>query len=64
MNNWPAIIILLTTFFKNDESKVAMWLDSKNPLLGLQRPIEMIKIGRSKKLLKFMEVQLFKGSRD
>jgi len=64
MNHLPAIITLLTTFFKNDEQKVAYWLDTINVNLGGLRPIDMIKLGKEKKLLKFIENAAFKGGWD
>lgn len=48
---------MLTKYFKN-ESRAALWLDTKNPTLGNQRPIEMIKNGRSKKLLDFIRIAI------
>lgn len=64
MNNWPAIITLLMSHFSNDESKVAVWLDEVNPILGNQRPIEMIQVGRSQKLLDFIEVSIMENGDD
>jgi len=61
MNHWTAIITLLMGHFGNDESKVALWLDVENPMLGNQRPIEMIKIGRAQKLLDFIETSIMEN---
>lgn len=48
---------LVNTFFK-DEKKTTQWLNTKNPLLGEQEPIEMIFKGRTDKLLKFIQNQI------
>lgn len=51
------ITSLVNTHFK-DEHKTQVWLNSENPLLGNQEPIEMIFKGRTAKLLKFIKNQL------
>lgn len=48
---------LVNMFFKDDK-KTAQWLNTENPLLGHQEPIEMIFKGRTKKLKKFLLSQL------
>ena len=35
--------------------KTIMWMNSKIPLLGNIKPIDMVKLGRTKKLLKFVK---------
>jgi len=49
---------LVVDYFKGDEEKAWGWLNAKNPLLGDVSPWEMIKQGRHKRLLEFVESQL------
>lgn len=49
---------LVKEFFKGDNKKTIDWFHDINPGIGGIRPIEMIKNGRSDKLLKFIESQL------
>ena len=45
-------------YFKGDVVKTALWFKASNPLLGNISPRDMIRIGRYKKLMKFiMEAQ-------
>ena len=48
---------LVNTFFK-DEKKTTLWMNTSNPLLGDQEPIEMIFAGRTEKLIDFIINQL------
>jgi len=57
-NQWLEAMELLTKHFSGDADKATLWMNTKNPLLGDQIPTVMISIGRGKKLLKFMKVQL------
>lgn len=47
----------LLGFFK-DQEKVYLWFNTKNPLLGGIKPLDMIRQGRSEKLLKFIQAML------
>jgi uncharacterized protein (DUF2384 family) len=51
------ISALVDTFFKNEE-KTTLWLNTPNPLLGNQVPVEMIFKGRTEKLRNFIDGQL------
>lgn len=44
---------MVLAHFKDDE-KVDLWLEARNPLLGEQTPLEMIRDGRGEKLLTFI----------
>jgi hypothetical protein len=44
--------------FFNNESKATDWMYTRNPLLGDVVPVDMIKIGRFDKLMKFIYTQL------
>jgi uncharacterized protein (DUF2384 family) len=56
-------LILVTDFFKDWEKSKA-WFKHENPLLGNMRPVDMIKQGRSEKLLKFIKTSLEENKRD
>ena len=58
------IVALLCEQFKNDQQKVALWLTIDNPHLGNVKPIDMILIGREKRLLKFVKESLSENQRD
>lgn len=51
------ISTLVNTFFQ-DEKKTTQWLNTSNPLLGNQEPVEMIFSGRTEKLRTFIENSL------
>lgn len=46
---------LLKIFYKDAPSKVGLWLESENPMLGNIKPIEMILMGRGEKLIKYIK---------
>lgn len=48
------IFTQVAKFFKDDEKKVIRWFFTKNPQLGEIRPIEMVMLGRTQKLLDFI----------
>ena len=50
---WATTINLVADFFK-DVDKTILWFYTPNPLLGEQTPRDMIRIGRSRKLIKFI----------
>lgn len=50
--------LLIKDFFKNDEAKTIAWFNCPNPGLGGITPLHMIKVGRSAKLIKFIESSL------
>jgi hypothetical protein len=45
---------LVAEFFAGDEQKVRLWFEIANPMLGNISPRDMIRIGRYKRLLKFV----------
>ena len=49
---------LVAGFFVDEPHKTKLWFSSPNPLLGNITPNAMIALGRTKKLLKFIENQL------
>jgi len=64
MSDIEWVIISLNEFFKEDEAKIAAWLDTANPFLGQTRPLDMIMVGRIGKLRKFMESKLKEKKED
>lgn len=56
-SNLLKIIEHLDAFFEGDEDKIMEWLIEKNPHVGMVPPILMCMIGRTDKLLKFIETQ-------
>ena len=53
LREWATAINLVANFFE-DEDKTVLWFYTPNPFLGEQTPRDMIRIGRSKKLIKFI----------
>ncbi|SRR5260221_245030 len=49
---------LLRTYFKGDEDRINLWMSTPNLLLGNQIPDNMLKVGKSKKLLCFVQSNL------
>lgn len=57
IKEWAVAINLVAGFF-NDAQKTALWFQIRNPLLGGFSPREMIRMGRFKKLSKFIQTAL------
>jgi uncharacterized protein (DUF2384 family) len=53
IREWAVALNLVAQFFK-DEQKTILWFKTPNPLLGNITPREMIRIGRFKKLHRFI----------
>jgi uncharacterized protein (DUF2384 family) len=51
---WGVALNLVAQFFK-DERKTVLWFRTPNPLLGDVSPRDMIKIGRFRKLRRFIQ---------
>jgi len=54
LTEWANLFNLVAQFFDGDPVKTALWLKTSNPLLGDISPRDMIRNGRSQKLLKFI----------
>ena len=54
---WAVAINLVGNFFQN-EQETALWFQTPNPLLGGITPKEMIRRGRFRKLLNFIQTAL------
>lgn len=50
---WAIALNLVAQYF-NDEEKTVLWFKTPNPLLGDIAPRDMIRVGRFKKLLRFI----------
>jgi uncharacterized protein (DUF2384 family) len=48
--------------FFNDDVKTKLWLKAPNPMLGNAKPIDMIRLGRYDKLLRFVQDAIEDGS--
>ena len=59
---WAVAINLVGAFF-GDRDKTKLWFQVANPLLGNIAPRDMIRIGRSEKLLKFIQTALSENKR-
>jgi uncharacterized protein (DUF2384 family) len=53
IQEWAVALNLVAQFFR-DEQKTVLWFKTPNPLLGDVAPRDMIKIGRFKKLRRFI----------
>ncbi len=48
------IIAMVAGYFEGDEQKTSLWFKTPNPSLGEISPRDMIRLGRYKKLLRFV----------
>jgi uncharacterized protein (DUF2384 family) len=62
IKEWATALSIVAQFFK-DETKTIRWFWTPNPLLGDMAPRDMIRIGRAKKLLKFISNALSENER-
>ena len=53
VREWAVALSLVAQYFK-DEHKTVLWFKTMNPLLGNITPRDMIRIGRFKKLYRFI----------
>ncbi len=59
---WATAINLVAGFFEDTE-KTVLWFSMPNPLLGGMSPRDMIRVGRFKKLLSFIQTALDENQR-
>ncbi|MCK5689744.1 hypothetical protein KAI87_10765 [Myxococcota bacterium] len=57
ITEWGISLNLVAAFFQ-DTQKTILWFRASNPLLGNISPSNMIRVGRYKKLLKFIQTAL------
>ena len=54
LNEWAVALNLVAQFFR-DEQKTVLWFKTPNPLLGDITPRDMIRVGRFRKLHRFIQ---------
>ncbi|MCH8209683.1 MAG: hypothetical protein IIA62_11625 [Nitrospinae bacterium] len=59
---WATALNLVAEYF-NDFQKTILWFQVSNPLLGNMTPRDMIRLGRFKKLFKFIQTALDENRR-
>jgi len=62
LTEWATALNLVAGFF-NDQDKTVLWFCMPNPLLGGMSPSNMIRVGRFKKLLNFIQTALDENQR-
>lgn len=62
LTEWATALNLVAGFF-NDSEKTILWFCMPNPLLGGMSPSNMIRVGRFKKLLNFIQTSLDENQR-
>ena len=60
---WATALNLVAEYF-NDFQKTVLWFQVSNPLLGNMTPRDMIRLGRFKKLFKFIQTALDENRRN
>ena len=50
-----SVISVVSSQFKEDKEKTKLWFNMPNPMLGGVSPLQMILIGKHKKLIKFIQ---------
>ena len=60
---WTTALNLVAEFFQ-DQKKTIIWFSMPNPLLDGMSPRDMIRVGRFKKLLNFIQTALDENQRD
>ena len=62
VQEWAVALALVAQYFKN-EQKTVLWFKTPNPLLGNITPRDMIRVGRFKKLHRFISNALGENER-
>ena len=63
IGEWAMAIIQVANFFKGNIDKTMLWFQLPNPMLGNISPRDMIRLGRFKKLDKFIKSALDENQR-
>lgn len=63
LTEWATALNLVAGFFHDDNQKTVLWFCMPNPLLGGMSPRDMIRVGRFKKLLNFIQSALDENQR-
>ena len=62
VREWAVAIALVSEYF-NDFDRTILWFGVQNPMLGGISPRDMIRVGRFKKLIKFIQTALGENKR-
>ena len=62
LQEWAIALAMVAQYFK-DEHKTVLWFKTANPLLGNISPRDMIRIGRFRKLQRFIQNALDENER-
>lgn len=63
IKEWGVALEKVAEYFDGDLEKTALWFSLENPLLGNVSPRDMIRLGRFKKLFKFILNSLAENKR-
>lgn len=63
LREWAIVVNLVAEFFDGNLDRTVQWFRMPNPLLGYMSPRDMIRVGRFKKLLKFISTAIEEGRR-
>lgn len=64
LTEWAVLLNFVAQYFQGDAKKAIFWFNISNPMLGNVKPRDMIRFGRSKKLLNFVLNALQENSPD
>lgn len=45
----------ISDYFKGDHKKIYLWWKTKNPAFGMVSPLDMVKMGRIRKVKQFID---------
>jgi hypothetical protein len=62
LQEWATALAMVAQYFR-DEQKTVLWFKTRNPLLGNVTPRDMIRVGRFKKLQRFIQNALDENER-
>jgi uncharacterized protein (DUF2384 family) len=63
LREWAIVVNLVAEFFDGNLDRTVQWFRMPNPLLGFMSPKDMIRVGRFKKLHKFIATAIEEGRR-
>lgn len=63
LREWATVVNLVAEFFDGNLERTVQWFRMPNPLLGYISPRDMIRSGRFRKLLKFINTAIQEGKR-
>lgn len=63
IREWATLLNLVAEHFQGDAERTALWFTMPNPLLGNFSPRDMVRLGRYRKLFKFVITALAENRR-